>query len=134
MAQNSIGTFEFIALLGELEKPQQTLEIDQRAGTLGTTVTWTGRKGKPFQLISQVDAVDYIGARTLYDLYTELKDSEPVDVVQGGVPSGASNFLCQVLDVQPLRIGVLAAAVGQAINPPSRGYIECLWTLIAIET
>jgi hypothetical protein len=128
--ENSIGEFEFLALLGEVEAVRQVIELDERPGTNGTTVTWTGRKGKPFQLISQVDAVDYAHARTLYNLYLTLTDSNPVPIVQGGVPSE----IVQVLDVQPLRIGALAGSAGQRIHPPSKGWCECLWTLVAVLT
>lgn len=125
MAQNSIGTFEFIALIGGVARPRQTLEISERPGTDDATITWTGVKGRPFQLHSQVDAASYNHARTLYEQYIDLIDAEPVDVVQGGLHGG----LHQVLEVEILRIGVLAAAAGQRIHPPSGGWIECLWTL-----
>jgi hypothetical protein len=133
LLDNSIGAHRFIAIYGVPEPPREVLELDERGGTDGTEITKLGIKGRPFQLVTHVDAVSYNFARSTFDQYRLLIADPPVDLIVGGVNSSAANppYKVKVLNVTPIRIDRIAGAVG-GLNAPSAGWLECAWDLIAI--
>lgn len=134
LKDNSIGTFQFIALIGEPIAPTQRVMLDDRPGVTGTEVTLLARKGRPFQLISQVDAVDYDDANDLYLSYRETIEQDALELTKGGISTLASdNYNVKVIDVVPLRILPIRGAVGNKIaSTGNQGFCECQWTLIAV--
>lgn len=131
MAKNSIGSFEFIALQGSLAAPREMVAVDQRPGVNGTELTKLGKKGEPFQMVSQVDAPNYDAARALYLQYLDLVGANPVDLVQGGKGIAGEAYSVAVLGVEIGRISPISRSVG-GLNSPSNAFLECLWTLIAV--
>lgn len=132
LTTNKIGDFEFVSLRGEVIPPMATKVIDDRPGVDGSEFVLTGTKGRPFSVVSQVDEASYQAAKTLLGLYRALIDSEPVEIVQGGVSSESHGYRVAVLNVEPLRIMPIRNAVGNKLNPPSQGWIECRWDLVAV--
>ena len=128
---NSIGSFSFIALLGDLVPPREQLEVSARPAVEGVTVTRTGKRGMPFRLRSQVDQASYAAARATYRQYVDLIRDDPQVLIQGGVVSTSEFYKVQVLDVRAVRIGPIKSASG-GLFAPSLGWLECDWDLIAI--
>mgnify|MGYP000995828325 FL=1 len=107
--------------------------MDERAGVDGTELTRIGTRGKPFQLVSQVDQADVDSCYATLNQYKTLIDGDPVDLVWYGVNSSTYGYKVQVLGVMPTKIQKIASAIGGK-NAPSNGFLECVWSLIQIPT
>lgn len=130
---NRIGTKQFIALRGEIILPQEMLELDERPGVDGTEITFTGIKGRPFQLTSQADVEAYQYARDEVQSYLNLISMGPLEIVQGGVSSLSLGYLVKVLNFTPTRILRLGQSIGGLTEGgPGTGFIEGVWDLISI--
>lgn len=135
LTDNSIGIFNFISLHGEWKPPAEQVLIDQRPGVDGTTITRTGRRGVPFRMVSFVDLAAFSDVPTKLSRYQELITGDPQQIIWAGQDGIAQPvpFQVQVLAVDMIRGGPMHGAFGNALNPPSLAYIECIWTLVAIE-
>jgi len=130
---NSIGGFEFIGLHGTPIYPAQTKRADDRPGADGTEFIISGKKGRPFNMISQVDAANYAAACYYLLQYQSLIDSAAVEMVQAGVSSSSLGFRVTVIDVQLNRpIFPCTGASGNRLNPPSFAFLEARWDLVAV--
>jgi len=127
-----IGTFEFVALKGNWIPPAEQIQVDERPGVDGTEAVKRGRKGRPFPIVSQVDAANINAAYSLFQQYQGLIDGDAVEMTLNSVDSGTLDFKVLVLDVQPLQIRAMRGAVGYVKNPPSLAWLECAWTLLAV--
>lgn len=130
LTTNSIDSFSFIALKGDIEPPKQALQTDQRLGVDGTEFTETGTRGKPFQLRSQVDCNDYQSAISTFDTYYALIGNDPVTVIQAGISSADRGFKCQVMDVKLVNAQTIVSVGGSGGN----GWLDCQWTLLSVAT
>jgi hypothetical protein len=132
LTTNTIGPFVFIALRGEALPPQQRILADDRPGIDGTEFVQIGKKGEPFVLISQVDAQSYAAAKVFLRTYQEATTWDAQQLVQGGVSSVDLGYKVKVLAVRPLRMMTIRGATGLRHHPPSQGWIECQWDLVAV--
>lgn len=128
---NKIGNHQFLFLRGPWVPPVEDLRIERRPGVDGIEITKTGQRGRPFQWLSMVDASTPAEAVDLLFAYRELVGQDAVSVVKENATSDSAGFKCAVLAVEERRIIALATSIG-GLNPPSRGWIEAVWTLIAI--
>ncbi len=108
------------------------LEIDQRGGVDGTQFTLLGKKGEPFQLLSQVDLVSYPAAISEAQQYLDTIAGDTVPMVKDGIDYDALGMQFKVLNVTIVKIKAIVTCVG-GINPPSRAWLECVWELMAVE-
>jgi hypothetical protein len=147
---NRIKNFHFWALVVNVIPPTEPVEIDQRPALDGTTIKRAAAirdengdietdsqgqplrmtQGKPFQLLSRVDAANYPAAIALFDEYIALIGHDPVDLVQGGLSMASRGFSVAVLSVEMLRAARLIRSVG-GINGGG-AILEARWELIAI--
>ena len=129
---NSIGEFQFIALQGHPIPPREQPEVISRGGVDGVGVWRTGKRGEPFELVSQVDVASMDGARRLFKQYVDTIAQDPVVLVQDNYDYSAEGWKVVVLDVQQRQRHAIISAVG-GLNSPSRAFLECAWKLVAIE-
>lgn len=127
---NKIGDFYFLALNGVIVPPAEVLSLDERPGVDGTEFTKEGVKGRPFQLLSYVDADDYAAARALAVNYLTMIQTDPVEIVQGGVSTLDGAYRVKVLNVQA-EARAIGGGVG-SVNPNARGLVQALWDLISV--
>lgn len=131
MANDSIGPYAFLGLYGAPVWPLEQTAVIQRVGVDGSAFLYTGRRSRPFQLESIVDAANMEQAAAGILAYQTLPGSGPVALVQGGVAWSEADLWVVVLDVQARAIK--AALVDGGINPPSLAILEATWTLLGIE-
>lgn len=133
MADYQIDSLEFLTLDGPIGRRTEQLEIVQRPGVPDQGLWRTNLRGKPFELLSQVDCLSLADAHTTYaEEYVLLIGADPVNVIQGGVDFGTTEDLAfAVLDCQLVEARHILTAVG-GLNPPSEGFLICRWTLLAL--
>ncbi len=127
---HSIGRFTFLGLSGEVSPPKEIVSADERPAVNGTELTKEGTKGRPFIMFSWVDAESYASAHNRGLEYRELVGGDPVELIQADCAFSLAGFKVAVLDVT-----YKATAIGTShggLNPPSLGYLEAQWTLLAI--
>lgn len=139
MAINQFGNFYFIAIhgTGDPGTPPQLcatqVEILQRPGHPGTAIIDLGKKGQPFQMRSIVDTATPADATLMAAAYKNAQGKGPFALIWAGV-----NFLAEFNTVYcPVEVNVtkcrrLLGGDG-GLYPPSRGLVECIWTLVPIE-
>jgi len=130
---NSIGSEQFVEIVGAPDLAKMRLELVERPGVDGTGIWETGIRGKPFTLTTRVDAEDLRAAIEAFGRYCAMPESGPVDVVLQDVSYLTYGINFQVLDVRPREICELASSSG-GLNPPSLGWVECEWDLVAVPT
>jgi hypothetical protein len=130
---NKIGTFRFVALLGNPMPPAQRVRIDDRPGFDNSEYALEGLKGEPFVVLSQVDADDYEDARALFLEYQELQGQDAVEFQQGGVSSTAQGWKVKVLMVRQERCLALAGGAVGGLTATPGAWLECRWELQAIK-
>lgn len=132
IVENKIDTFDFITIEGNPEAIKSRLAVFARAGVPGVQICDEAQRGEPFQVVTKVDCEDFASARLLYLLYCDLIGSSAVGMTWNGwdlfIENGTSVV---VLNVEQLACRALAAASG-GLNPPSRAWLVCRWTLIPI--
>ena len=130
---NSIGDFQFIALDGQPELIRQEIELVFRRGVNGAAFWRTGERGRPFRLRSRVDAQSKADAQALYATYKQLVGADPVTLVWSGLDYELRDGVqVVVVDVTQADCRSLAATGGTGLNPPSLGWLECDWELMAV--
>ena len=132
MSQNSIGTFQVLEIIGVPDTVAHQLEMVMRPGVLGLGFWDTGKRGRPFQVETRVDAADLAQARSFFENYTRLVGRAPVNIIWRGIDLSTYLIRFQVLEVRAIDIRSLAAASGGGLNPPSLGWCHCAWTLVAV--
>ena len=130
---NSIGSYQFISLLGRVEPPTEQLDRPiVRLGVAGVGLQKTGVRGVPFTLRSAVDQTDLAAAHLTLAAYRALVGADPVVLIQDGFNfSTGNNFTVAVLGVHDARISSVAGSSG-GLNSPSLAKLVCHWGLIAI--
>lgn len=138
MAVHSIGAFNFITLDGTAgpgAPPQIAREqsmLTQRPGVDGTGILQLGSKGRPFQMVSVVDATSVAAGHTLQSLYAAICNDALYTVIANDVNyATAYNTQYVVLDVEPLGVRRVGAAVG-GLSSPSLAVVAALWTLLPV--
>jgi len=133
MAENRIGDFQFLALHGAPVGLSEQLLVLSRPSVDGVAIWKLGRRGRPFSLRSVVDATSFEAARAMHDRYLGLKGADPVDLVWSDIELTTEKIMVAVLDVRPVpgRTRSMLTLVG-GLNPPSLGWVECDWDLIAV--
>jgi len=127
---NSIGSFQFISLLGPVAVPTgQIVLLPVRMGVDGRGLKRTGVRGVPFRLRSAVDQPSLAAAHVTLAAYLAMIGAAPVELVQDYFTY--STFKVAVLDVQQPRITPNAGSSG-GLYPPSWAKLVCLWDLVAI--
>lgn len=128
---NQIGPFYFLSLDGGVETLKQDNQLMIRPGVPGVGLMLTGQRGKPFHLRSRVDAPNVVSAHDMKEEYNTLVGGGPYDLAQYGAIYSSVGIGFLVLDVRVVKISALAFCKG-GINPPSLGWLECDWELIAV--
>lgn len=129
---NRIGGEQFLGWRGSRQPPRQIVSIDERDAVDGSELTLLGLKGRPFSLVSWVDCVSYEATWVIYRTnYVPLIESDPLELVVGGISSIAENFKVAVLDVRVRRALPITPGLN-GLNAPSLGYLECVWDLIGV--
>jgi len=128
MSVNMIGRFRFVSLSRPPEFAQQEIVTRTRAGVDGVTLQRVGKRAKPFQVTSYVDALSLNNALELYRQYTELVGEDAVQVYWANIPMGLINLWFYVTRVEPVDIRYLLLGVG-GLNGLSYAKCECVWTL-----
>jgi hypothetical protein len=129
---NSIGEFQFITVLGHPVGPREQPEVIARSGVDDVGVWRTGKRGEPFELVSQVDVASMDGARRLFKQYVDSIGQDPVVLIQDDYDYSAEGWKVVVLDVEERQRHAIISAVG-GLNLPSLAFLECAWKLVAIQ-
>jgi len=133
MAENSIGDFEFLDIMGQVpDVAKEQLRVESRPGVDGNFILQTGQRGRQFTVRTAVDAADLTAALLLFNGYTALIADEPQELTWHGQNLSAGNQLYQVLDVRAIEIRELAANAIGGLNPPSEAICECEWDLLPV--
>ena len=103
----------------------------QRPGVDGTALRRLGRKGKPFPVRAVVDVPNLTAGRVAINAYQLLVGADPVGITWEGQGSFAEAYAVAALDLRPVDLHSVAAAVG-GINPPSLALLTVDWLLLAI--
>lgn len=129
---NSIGSFQFVALIGEPETVKDQIELHSRPGVDGLQAQMLGTRGTPFTIRSHVDTADRQAAREQYLAYVDLIGSDPVDVIWWDVSLGSEATLFLVLDVRQVAAKDIAGSAGGLTNGGA-GLLICDWDLVAMK-
>lgn len=128
---NRIGDFNFLQFVGGPEFPSGDIEIVARPGVDGVALWFTGVRGKPFSIVSLVDAPDLIGAYDLYEQYNRIVGAGVQNMVWRNVGLVGYGIVFAVLMVRPLQIRQVAKFVGGFNNNPT-AICRCEWTLLPV--
>jgi hypothetical protein len=97
---NSIGDFTFIDLVGTIYLRQESLEVIERPGVVGTGFRKLAARGKPFELVSINYVWDFATARTALIAYNALVGEDPVAVIRNSINYGTFVVL-NVTEAEP---------------------------------
>ena len=129
---NQIGPFVFLDLIGGVLLPQQGAELLERPGVDGAGLKLIGKRSAPFTLHSRVDALTVGDAHDAAANYQALaNDGFSYGLAQHGVDFGIYGVEFLVLKVANARVGGRMLVMG-GLHPPSLGWIEAEWTLLAV--
>ena len=132
---HQIGDFQFVTLLapsGQPMPPMMQINRVSRPGVNGSDYSKEGTKGTPFQLISMVDTATLDEAHALPTQYMTTIDEGAVELIKDGHNYTADGWQVKVLAVRPLDIRRIISGGGNFLNPPSHGWLVCLWDLEAV--
>lgn len=127
---NSIGPFNFISMGPAPELYRRALILMERPGVNNHVILRAGMKGRPFNLQTQVDALDLYDGTLAYANYQSYIATNPVPVVYADVAFTTFNVLYLVLDVKA-DVRAIQGAVG-GLFPPSLAWVTADWTLLPI--
>lgn len=136
---NKIGSFQFVSLAGDPTSLREEVEMVRRPGVDGLGFWKTGTRGRPFRLVSGVDAPNMVQARVLYKQYKTLIGADPVFLIWAGVNiTSLESVKVVVLDVRPAggrRTAVrrIGNSVG-TLNSNPQAWIDAEWTLVSVST
>ena len=129
---NQIGPFRFLDLIGGIVLPQSMASLLERPGVDGLGLKFEGVRGRPFQLHSKVDAFDLADAHQAGRNYQQLVNNGFIySIAQQGVDYTNFGVEFAVLEVANLRVSGRLLTMG-GLFPPSLGWIEADWTLVAV--
>lgn len=137
---NQLGSFQFYRLSstvspnGTPEKLHMEKEFLQVPGFNGTSIRLMGIKGKPFELISEVDCPTRAYAMNLYGLYTQLEAQPPQSLVFRNY-NCTMNYGClyDVIEVMNPDVQVMQNKVGGLRGGQSVCYyLRAMWRLVPI--
>jgi len=129
---NQIGPFLFLDLAGGIDQLQLDVEAEQRPGVDGTELRSLGIKGKPFTVRSKCDAFNVLDAQNQFYNYCQLIGTAVQPVIQYGTDYTMFGVGYVVMRLQPLRVRANFFFTG-GLFPPSLGWIEAAWTLLAVK-
>ena len=123
--QNSISSYTFDDLRGNVPKRGQELQIFIRPGIDGVGARKTGSRTGPVQLVSVHYVLDWAAAESALIAYKTLVGAEPVTIVQHDVDYGT--YL--VAGVEQVEAAAVISVAGNTIitNPQVRQV--CQWTI-----
>lgn len=130
--ENRIGPFEFIDLAGNPDTVMPQIGLFVRSGVSGLTLVNDGVRGEPFVLRSKVDVETLAAARATYTFYTGLIGAEPQEIIWQDIDLSAEGTRFSVLKVKQVSCIPIDSATG-GLFPPSLAWLECDWTLVAID-
>lgn len=128
MSWNSIGIFRFVSLSRPPELLLEQVVTRARPGVNGVMLQRVGRRGKPFQVVSVVDAGTLGQAADLYYAYSLLVGENAVSVVWADVPFINAGVLYFVTEISEPRMRRIVRGHG-GLNGVSYARLECTWTL-----
>ena len=133
MAINYIGPFAFLEIQGNIEALKQEPLVLARPGVDGNAVWRTGQRSNRHTIRTRVDAYNVRSCEDFYALYCDLIGADPVDIMRAGVQLSPHGCLWAVLDVRKVAIRAHVGGSG-GLHPPSYGWIDCDWDILAITT
>jgi hypothetical protein len=80
--------FQFLEMTGQIAYRQQGLEIIERFGVNGSGVRKTGKRGRPFEIITLNYELSFADARDKLIEYKTFVGDDPVKLMKWGVDSG----------------------------------------------
>ena len=122
----SIDGNAFIALQGEVSKPQLHSQIIQRPNVADIDVRFFAEKGKPFTLVSISSHTTLSACYTAYDTYLAMIGAGTVVLVKNDV-TFTDNVV--VLDVQLSLIKKIGTAAGN-IGVSDNFIMSCVFSLV----
>lgn len=128
----SLDQFDFLALHGNPDPLKEEVLVLSRPGVDGVAVWKIGKRGQKFTLRSVCDARDIAHARDLFCQYKALIGADPVSLTWADLPLANESAKVVVLDVRAATLKTILGGVG-GLNPPSTGWVECDWDLVAVE-
>lgn len=131
MSLNSIGSFPFLDLKGNVELLAEQTRLIVRPGVAGSGVVLTGVRGEPFTLRSKVDAPSIAAAQFFYEEYLTYVGDGVFSVIHYGYSFAEDGYGFLVLKVKPAIVRANLMCLG-GLNPPSLGWLECDWTLCCV--
>lgn len=132
LTTNKIGIHQFICLQGQQQPPAQVKVIDERQGVNGSEFVLTGKKGRPFSLISMVDCDSYEDALNTHIVYQRLIEEDAQEIVQADVSGDSLGYRVVVLNVELLEARRIAGAAGNLFSDQAGGFLVCRWDLCAV--
>lgn len=126
---NTLGPFAFLEIMGDPQFPTGDIDLVARPGVNGFALWFTGVRGKPFSLMSLVDAPTLGDAYDLYDQYRFLIGAGLQALTWRNINMTSVSIMFAVLDVRPLQIRQVAKFVG-GLNSNPGAICRCEWTLI----
>ena len=131
MAWDRIGPFFFVNLSRPPALVKQRTVVRARPAVDGVTVQRIGIRGEPFSVESFVDALTFLGAQQLADLYAQAVGGDAYSVTYGNVNYDSIGHRYFCMDVEILEIAPLLAAIG-GVNIGSQAFIRARWELLPV--
>lgn len=130
---NQIAQFKFLDLVGGIRLPQEEAELLERPGVDGVGLQFQGLRGKPFTLHSKVDAEDLADAHAAGRNYQQIVNNGFLySIAHQGIDYTNFGVEFAVLEVANIRVSSRWLLMG-GLFPPSLGWIEADWTLVAVQ-
>ena len=138
MANNSLGSFDFISLLSS--EPggmplviQEQVALVQRPGVAGTGFIKLGVKGRPFQMRSRVDVDTFANATALGVAYQSANKNSALVVTWAGI-----NFFTAydnkyfIVDVEQIQVLRMSVTRGGLVGSGAAAVVTAVWTLCPV--
>lgn len=121
---NSIGSYTFDDLQGNVQRRREQLQVFQRPGVDGVGFRKLGQRTTAFQLVSIHYVLDWETSKTALDAYKALIGANPQTLIQHGVNWGDYD----VQDVIQAEARAVLNVAG-SIVPGAQVRQVCQWTL-----
>lgn len=120
---NSIGGYTFFDLLGVIYASQQQVELIDRPGVDGSGARLTGKRGKPFSLVSVTYYANFTAAKTAMATFVAMKTSLQ-NLTRNSVSYG-NYIVLEIAEAKPPFAVINVAGAGGA-----QCRAEVKWTLV----
>ena len=135
MDTNSIGTFQFLNLRGQPERPGAMAQEYRRPNIEGVDVKVMAKQGRRFQLTSAVSTQNITSGEALYEQYLGLIDANPVKLIWMNHDfQVVDNLTTKVLAIRKTILEQRLNIQPQLPAPPPRheAWLECRWDLLSV--